>query len=199
MQAWLTALLQNHTYWVYAVVAIVSFAEGPILAMLCGVLYKLGMVPFTPLYIALMIGDLFGDAFWYWIGYYFGHPFIKRFGKFFSLTESGVASVTRVFHKYKNHILILSKMTMGLGFALVTLVTAGIVKVPFRRYIFLNFIGQFFWTAFLMVVGYYLGNLYIKINGVLGILFVAAILVVVFLGLVGWGKYMREKMSKAIQ
>ncbi len=167
--------------------------------MLCGVLYKLGMVPFTPLYIALMIGDLFGDAFWYWIGYYFGHPFIKRFGKFFSPSESGVASVTRVFHKYKNHILILSKMTMGLGFALVTLVTAGIVKVPFRRYIFLNFIGQFFWTAFLMVVGYYLGNLYIKINGVLGILFVAAILVVVFLGLVGWGKYMREKMSKAIQ
>jgi membrane protein DedA with SNARE-associated domain len=199
MEQWLAQLIQNHNYWVYVIVAAASFFEGPILAMVCGVLYKLGLVPFTPIYIALMIGDLFGDTFWYCIGYYFGHPFVNRFGKYFSLTESSVASVTRIFHKYQNSILLISKMTMGLGFALVTLVTAGIVKIPFKRYISINIVGQFFWTAFLMVVGYFLGNLYLQINGVLGALFVAAIIVVFFVGLVGWGKYMKEKMSKAVQ
>jgi membrane protein DedA with SNARE-associated domain len=199
MEQWLAQLIQNHNYWVYAIVAIASFAEGPILAMLCGVLYKLGLVPFTPIYVALMAGDLFGDAFWYMIGYYFGHPFIKRFGKYFSLTEAGVASVTRVFHKYKNSILLISKMTMGLGFALVTLITAGIVKISFRRYFMLNFIGQFFWTAFLLFVGYFLGDLYIQINGVLGIIFVIAIMAVFFFGLAGWGRYINNKMSKAVK
>ncbi|MDR3558081.1 MAG: DedA family protein [Candidatus Pacebacteria bacterium] len=197
MEQWLIEMIHVHNYTFYGIVAVASFAEGPILAMLCGVLYKLGLVPFTPIYLALMIGDLFGDTFWYWVGYYFGHPFVKRYGKFFSLTESGVASVTHVFHKYHNSILLISKMTMGLGFALVTLVTAGIVKIPFKRYIFLNFIGQFFWTAFLLVVGYFLGDLYIRINGVLGGLFVAAIIVFIFFGLIGWGKYMKGRMSEA--
>jgi membrane protein DedA with SNARE-associated domain len=199
MEQWLAQIIQNHNYWVYAIVAVASFFEGPILAMVCGVLYKLGLVPFTPIYIALMVGDLFGDTFWYTIGYHFGHPFIKRFGKYFSITESAVASVTRIFHKYQNSILLISKMTMGLGFALVTLVTAGIVKIPFRRYIFLNFVGQFFWTGFLMVIGYFLGNLYIQINSDLGILFIVALIIIFFMGLVGWGKYMKEKMVRATQ
>ena len=89
-------------------------------------------------------------------------------------------------------------MTMGLGFALVTLVTAGIVKIPFKRYFMLNFLGQFFWTAFLLFVGYFLGDLYIQINGVLGIIFVAAIIIVFFFGLAGWGKYINNKMSKSL-
>jgi membrane protein DedA with SNARE-associated domain len=145
-----------------------------------------------------MLGDLIGDTFWYCVGFYFGHPFIKRFGRYFSLSESGVASVTRIFHKYQNWILLISKMTMGLGFALVTLVTAGIVKVPFRRYILMNFIGQFFWTGFLLAVGYFLGNVYLRVNGVLGALSVGALIVVFFLCLLGWGKYMKAKMSKDI-
>ena len=195
MEQLLIGFIQNHNYWTYAIIAIASFAEGPILAMLCGVLYKLGLVPFTPIYIALMAGDLLGDSFWYTIGYHFGYPFIKRFGKYFSLTESGVAAVTRIFHKHQNSILIISKVTMGFGFALVTLVTAGIVKIPFKRYISLNFLGQFVWTGFLMVIGYFLGDLYIQINGVFGALFVAAIIIVLFFGLIGWGKYMKNKMS----
>ena len=198
MQEWITGLIQNHTYWVYAVVVVVSFAEGPILSIVAGVLYKLGLVPFTPIYLALMMGDLIGDTFWYLIGFYFGHPFIKRFGKYFSLTESGVNAVTRIFHKYRNSILLISKMTMGLGFALVTLVTAGIVKIPFKRYIFLNFIGQFFWTGVLMIAGYFLGDLYIRINGVLGDIFIVGVIVIVFVGFFGWGKYMRQKMSQKI-
>ncbi len=199
MEQLLIGFVQNHDYWTYAIIAVASFAEGPILAMLCGVLYKLGLVPFTPIYIALMVGDLLGDTFWYTIGYRFGYPFIKRFGKYFSITESGVTSVTRIFHKHQNSILIISKVTMGFGFALVTLVTAGIVKIPFKRYISLNFLGQFFWTGFLIVVGYFLGDLYIKINGVLGALFVIALVVVFFFGLGGWGKYMKARMAETVK
>ncbi|MDE2188180.1 MAG: DedA family protein [Patescibacteria group bacterium] len=195
MEAWIAGFVQNHNYWSYFIIALASFAEGPILAMICGVLYKLALVPFTPIYIALMAGDLIGDTFWYWIGRKFGHPFIRRFGKYFSLTESGVASVTHVFHKYQNSILLFSKMTMGLGFALVTLVTAGIVKLPFRKYILLNFIGQFVWTGFLLLVGYALGDLYIQINGYLGILFLIAMITVIFVGLMGWGKYIGSKIG----
>ena len=197
MQDWLIHITNAHPILTYGIIIFVAFVEGPLLGMICGLLIRLGDFHFIPIYFALMAGDLIGDTFWYIIGYHFAGPFLSRFGEYFSITEEGVAAVEKIFHKHQDWILLLSKVTMGLGFALVTLVTAGIVKIPFKRYIFLNFIGQFFWTAFLLVVGYFLGDLYIRINGVLGGLFVAAIIVFIFFGLIGWGKYMKGRMSEA--
>ncbi len=199
MQEWLIHLVNQHTYIVYAVIVFVSFIEGPILSMLCGLLVKLGDVHFLPIYIALMIGDLIGDVFWYHVGYYFGPRFVKRFGKYFSIYEKDVASVEKIFHKYKNRILIISKVTMGFGFALVTLVTAGMVKIPFRRYITLNFIGQFVWTGLLMIIGYEFGHVYESVNGILSKLSVAALFIIAFAAMIGYGKYVKSKMSKSIQ
>lgn len=195
---WLLTFASSHAYIVYAVIALVSFIEGPILGMICGLLIKLGGLSFWPVYIALMFGDLIGDAFWYGIGYKFGHRFIRRFGRFFSVTESGFQTVEHIFHKYKDHILLISKATMGLGFALVTLITAGIVRIPFGRYMVINFFGQFVWTGFLLIVGYFLGHLYILVDNVLWRLSILALIVVVFAALIGYAKYVRRYISKKL-
>ncbi len=198
LQEWLTHLATNHPVLVYAIIIIVSFVEGPILAMLCGLFVKLGSFSFLPLYLALMVGDLIGDVFWYYIGYFVGHPFIRRFGKYFSVTEEGVTKVTAIFHKYHTYILLISKITMGFGFALVTLVTAGIVKIPFKKYIAMNVVGQLVWTGILMAVGYFLGHIYVAVDNVLGKLFIIALFVIAFIGLIGYGKYMRNRMKRSL-
>ena len=70
---------------------------------------------------------------------------------------------------------------MGFGFALATLLVAGMLHVPFKRYAILNFLGGFIWTAFLMIVGYFFGNVYSSIAGPLKIAFIPfAVIVVVF-------------------
>ena len=96
MQEWLIHIVTVHPYVVYGIIIFVSFIEGPILALICGLLLRLNYVAFIPIYASLMIGDLFGDVFWYGVGYYAGHRFIKRFGRFFSITEDSVETV-RVF------------------------------------------------------------------------------------------------------
>lgn len=88
---------------------------------------------------------------------------------------------------------------MGFGFALVTLVTAGIVKISFKRYITINFFGQFFWTGFLILIGYIFGNLYQNVDNVLGKMSVAALFVMAFAVLVGYGKYVKTKITKTVQ
>jgi membrane protein DedA with SNARE-associated domain len=198
MQEWLILLVKQHPILVYGVIVLVSFVEGPILAMICGLLIKLGDIPFIPAYTALMIGDLIGDVVWYNIGYYFGPLFIGRFGKYFGITENGVATVKRIFHKYSNQILIISKITMGFGFALVTLVTAGITKIPFGRYLALNFLGQFVWTGLLLYVGYLLGNLYTYANDILSKITVLALGVIIFFSMIGYGKYVKAKIQKSV-
>ena len=57
------------------------------------------------------------------------------------------------FHKHQDKILFISKITMGFGFAVATLFTAGLVKIPFKKYAMFNFLGGFVWTGFLLAVG----------------------------------------------
>lgn len=195
MEQWVAHLFEVYPHFVYTIIIFVSFIEGPILAVFCGLLIKLGDAPFWPAYIALMAGDLLGDTVWYWVGRTFGHRFVVRFGHYVSITEDALKTVERLFHKYHDRILIVSKLTMGLGFAVATLVTAGITKVPFKRYFTINFCCQFLWTAFLLFIGYMFGNLYVSVDNIFGKISVAALFVFAFLVLVGYGKYVKKKMT----
>jgi membrane protein DedA with SNARE-associated domain len=198
VQAWLIQLVTIHPYVVYGIIVVLACAEGPVLSMIGGVLIKLGYFSFIPLYAALMIGDLIGDAIWYYIGRYFGHRFIKRFGKYFDITEESVAKVTTIFHKYKHHILLISKVTNGFGFALVTLMTAGMVKIPFWRYLAINLIGQFVWTGLLLGIGYFFSNLYLTVDSIIGKMGVVAAFVVVFIGFLQYKKYLSKRAKQMI-
>ena len=193
------ALLYLITYYpvlVYAVIILVGYVEGPILALLCGVLYRLGYFHIIPVYVALMVGDLIGDCFWYWVGYRFGHRFVKRFGKYVSVDEERIETVTEIFHEHKDLILITSKLTMGLGFALVTLITAGLVRIPFKRYITLNAVGQLAWTGILLMIGYEFGHLYASFSNIFARVSFIALFVIVVFALYGYGKFVRSKVMK---
>ena len=102
--------------------------------------------------------------------------------------------MTHLFHKHKHTVLFLSKISNGLGLALVTLTTAGMIKIPFGRYILVNVLGQFIWTGFLIGAGFFFSNLYIVVDNILGkISITAAIVVIVFLGY----RYFKTLKAKA--
>lgn len=188
-----TALLLEYKY---AIMLPVSIIEGPILSMVAGFFIHAGVLALIPSLLVLMLGDLIGDVLWYWLGRSYGHGFISRFGKYVSITEENISTVQRIFHRYHTPILLFSKLTMGLGFPGATLFTAGLAHVPFWRFMALNTVGQVVWTGLLIAIGYYLGQLYLQINGVLGVIATAAIIAIVFALLVGFGKYVRATLTK---
>ncbi|HEX7724355.1 MAG TPA: VTT domain-containing protein [Candidatus Paceibacterota bacterium] len=199
MEAFLISLSTDHSWLVYVLIVVLACAEGPILSLIFGALIKLNYFELLPIYAALMIGDLIGDVIWYEIGKHFAHGFIRRFGKYFSVTENEVGKVTRIFHKYKHRILIISKVSNGFGFALVTLITAGIVRIPFFRYMSINLIGQFVWTGMLLAVGYYFSNWYTQVDSVLGKVSIIALFVLLFAAFLGYRKYVRAKAESLIK
>ena len=196
MQAWLLDLSQNHAVIVYAVIIIVAVVEGPILSIFLGMLIKAGAFSFWPIYFALMIGDLIGDVWWYYIGRNFGMRFVKRFGKYFGLTEEKTVKATKIFHKYHDKILIISKLTSGFGFAIVTLMVAGMTRIPFAKYMTINFVGQFVWTGLLIAVGYFLSSLFTTIDSILGRISLITLAIVVLLVLNGYRKYVGNQIVK---
>jgi membrane protein DedA with SNARE-associated domain len=181
MQEWLISLSINHTVWVYVFIVFFAFAEGPILSMVFGIIIKLGYFDFMSVYVALMVGDLIGDIFWYCIGFYYGHSFIKKFGKYFSVTEQSLERAKSIFHKHKHPILFISKITNGFGFALATLIAAGMVKLPFKKYLAVNIAGQFIWTGLLISTGYFLGDFYLKVDTIFSRIMFVFVIVILFI------------------
>lgn len=164
----------------YLIVFILAILEGPILMLTSGFLYRIGQFSILPLYIALLAGDLVADFGWYALGRFGGRPLLNKMEKFLKITPAMIEKVQERFHKYHGKILFISKITMGFGFALATLIVAGILHVPFKKYALLNFLGGLIWTAFLLILGYFLGGAYYTLFGAARIIFVIAFITLAF-------------------
>ncbi len=152
--------------------------EGPAVMMTGGFLFRLGQFSFLPMYLALVLGDFTSDMTYYCVGRFGTRLFILRFRRFLGVTPEIIEKVESRFLKYHQKILIISKMTMGMGFATVTLMVAGMFRTPTKNFVLINLIGGFIWTGFVVGLGYYFGNIYSQISGPLKIIFVCAIVAV---------------------
>jgi membrane protein DedA with SNARE-associated domain len=177
----------------YAVVFVLCIVEGPVVMLTSGFLYRLGQFNLLPLYFSLVGGDFVADIAWYAVGRFGGLPLVKRFGHFFNITPEIIFKIEKRFKTYQNKILFISKITMGFGFALATLFVAGLLKVDFKKYALLNFLGGFVWTGLLLTFGYFFGNVYDSIPSSLKIVYVIVAVIVVVSGLWGINRYLVQK------
>lgn len=173
-----------------------TIIEGPIIMAAVGFLVRLGHFNFLLAYILMILGDLAGDVAWYYAGYFGAKNFIEKFGRFFGVNERAMEKVKALFYRHHSNILFFSKVTMGFGLAVPILVTAGITKISIKKFIVLNFLGGFIWTAFLMILGYFFGNIYLLIADSLKIGFVVGVAILVAAMLWGFSKFLREEVLK---
>ena len=169
----------------YVALVPVALVEGPIISMASGLLVRGGVLnPFLA-WLALACGEIIGDVIWYVVGYKWGDRFTRRFGRWFGLTPEHIEGAKALFARYQTPILFFTKISTGLGFAIPILFVAGLSRMPFRWFMILCVCGQFIWTALLLAVGYFLGDLYVRIDHVAGrvtiVIFIALIIVGVLL------------------
>lgn len=182
----------------YPIIFLLTIVEGPVIMMMSGLLIRLGTASFWPLYLVLMAGDLTADVTWYFVGKHFAHPVARRYGRFIGVTEALLDKLSASFKKHSTKILVLSKLTTGFGFAPAVLMTAGMTRVPFKKYFLINTIGQFFWTAFLIGIGYFFGDFYTYIDQDLRVISVIGFAVVAFFAVRGFSVYLRSRKFEDI-
>lgn len=179
----------------YPIAFPLALVEGPIAMLVAGTLIRAGFFSFWPIYLLLSAGDFAGDAIWYSFGRFGGRRFIERFGRFFSITPEGVEHAEGFFKEHQAKILFLSKITMGFGFAIWTLMAAGAARVSFKKYMLINFLGQFVWSGILIGAGYFLGGLYVTIDKGLQWMFIVGLIAIGAVAIYGFGKFMRARFG----
>ncbi len=142
----------------YILLFLGSYFEGSAAMMAGGLLYRLGHVAFLPMYVALFMGDLLSDTMWYFIGYFGARKFLIKYGRFVNITPFILDKAEGKFRDHHLRILVISKLTMGFGFATAILATAGMLRISFIRFLTINILCGIVWVSFLIGVGYYFGN-----------------------------------------
>jgi membrane protein DedA with SNARE-associated domain len=189
-----TTLLALIAQFRYPIIVPAALVWGILVGMLVGVAVRLGTLELIPAYFCIMLGELIGDVIWYWIGYRWGESFIKRFGRYVSLTDAHIVRAKQLFATYNQRILFSSKLTTGFGFSIPILFTAGMTKMSFWRYMRANMAGQFLWSGGLILVGYFFGDLYISINSTFGKISVITFVLIAVACFFGFMRYLRSRL-----
>ena len=177
----------------YLLLFIGTIVEGPILMVASGFFLHTGVFSLVPLFLTFVAGDLVGDVGWYCVGRYFAEPILRRHGRFLNVTPERFERMKILFNRHHEKILLISKITLGFGMALVTLIVAGATRVPFRVYMFLNLLGELILVAVLLFIGYFFGGLYGYIAEGFRLAFITGALALVVAILYGFSKYLRNK------
>lgn len=180
----------------YFLLFFVALFEGPIIMTAAGFMLHFGQFSPFGAYAALLLGDLAGDFGWYGLGYFAGKRTAIRLGKYLSLDEKTIDKIEKIFHKHQEKIIIISKLTMGFGFSLATLITAGIARISLKKFGLYNFLAGIVWTGMLMGLGYLLGSAYTTLNEGFRIVFLLAATISISAALFGFQKYIRNKFNK---
>ncbi len=179
----------------YPLIFIGAILEGPIIMIATGFFLRFGSFSLLPLYAALVCGDLVADIAWYYVGYYFATPLIKKHGRFFGINKEVFEKVETTMHKYPRRILLTSKLTLGLGFALAVILAAGATRLPMKVFITMNALGELFYVASLLAVGYFFGKLYTSIADSFKIFFAIGGALLITALAFGFSRYLKERLA----
>lgn len=148
------------TYGIYAVFALCT-VEGDITLLLSGVLAhtgSFGPYSFLKVYLAGTFGGMVGDNVAYWFGRLF-----RKTVKDHSFYQMAQPRIERLIAKFGAFSIIISKYIYGLRAAMCLF--NGIGRMPFTRFLLLDFISCSIWVLLLAGTGYFFSGAVTSIIG----------------------------------
>jgi len=144
----------------------IMVVEGPIITVIAGFLSSLGLLNVFITYVVVVIGDLAGDSIAYAVGRWGGNRLIKRWGHYVWLNIERIEKFQDYFHTHAAKAIIGGKLAYGLEVPF--LIGAGLAKVPYRKFFLYTLIPTLPKSLLFLLIGFYFGEAYNKINAYLG-------------------------------
>ncbi len=140
----------------YLILCPLLLIQGPVVAVIAGFLSGGGYFTLPLLISLVIIADLITDTIVYSLGRWGRDTIISRFGKYIGLTSERLKYAEKFTHKYGVHALVVGKVAYSLGAP--TMALAGIGKMPYLKFILINFLISIPKSILLVLLGYYIGE-----------------------------------------
>jgi membrane protein DedA with SNARE-associated domain len=138
--------------WTYFLLALLVIMEGPSMTLLGAAAASAGLMKPPLVFLAATIGNLTADSLWYSVGYLGKAEWFSRFQRF-GVRPDLIERLKQGMANHVTKILLIAKFT--LSFMIPTLITAGLMRIPWRRWFPTLIFADTLWTALLVIIGYY--------------------------------------------
>jgi membrane protein DedA with SNARE-associated domain len=140
-------------FWTYIILALLVAVEGPIATLLGAAAASAGLMRPMPVFFAAAAGNLTADSLWYTLGYMGKTEWILHFGRRLGLRESLIDHLKQNMLAHATKVLFLAKLTVS--FVIPSLIAAGLLRIPWRRWFPALIVAETIWTGSLVLIGYY--------------------------------------------
>ncbi len=192
-----TQILAYLLAYKYLALLPLALLEGPIIALVVGFFVYMGYLSAIPAYLVMIMGDFFPDSLYYAIGRYGKKEvLIRKYDTKSKLISRHFPFLEKIWGEHTMKTMFVSKLAYG--FSIPLLISAGLVRVPYWKFVWQALVVTLFQYGLLMFIGFALGHSYltaipyIKDVGVI----IAVIAVLIIIGYFMVQRYMRKKIIK---
>ena len=139
--------------WNYFFLAILVAVEGPIATLLGAAAASAGLMRAPFVLLSAAAGNMIADSLWYLLGYNGKIETALSLGRLVGLRRKHVLRLTNAMQTHGLKILFFAKLTAG--FMIPSLIAAGLIRLPWKRWFPILALGEFIWTGLLVVIGFY--------------------------------------------
>ncbi|TCW75493.1 hypothetical protein C5O80_37515 [Burkholderia sp. SRS-46] len=182
---WLASIIASYGY---VALFLASVIEGPIATVIGAFLASQGLLHVGVVYAIAVSGDLVGDLLCYGVGRSGRLPGLRWHAVSGARQQQRFAMLKTRFHAHAGSTLLAGKLTHAAGF--LVLLAAGAARIPMARFLWFNLLGTLPKTALFVLIGYFAGAAYHRIDAYLWIAS-CAVFVLIFLGV---GLYVRRRV-----
>jgi membrane protein DedA with SNARE-associated domain len=179
-------------YWKYVALAVLTIFEGPVATLLAAAASSIGLMNPVLVFLSAATGNMLGDSGWYLLGRLGKMEWIAGLMSRVGISPAYLERMERQIERNAPTFLFFTKLFNSL--IIPALVTAGLARIPWRRW-FPPLIGaEILWTGSLVLLGYYSAHALNQVEKGLPWVGLAAILAaVLFLLHTWWKSYSRRK------
>lgn len=158
---WLLAALVNHGYWAVAVVLLLENAGLPVpgetvLLLASFVAYSKHELRLPWIILVGTVAAAVGDNLGYLVGHYGGRPLLDHYQNVFRVSSATLERGEKLFSRYGSVTILFARFVFGMRVIAGPL--AGVLRMPWRRFILYNLLGAGLWVTVISLIGFFFGS-----------------------------------------
>jgi membrane protein DedA with SNARE-associated domain len=138
------------------------------------------------------VGEVFGGAVAYALGFLGGRPVLIRYGRLVLLSPAELERGEIWFGKYGDWVVLVTRLLPAVRSFIA--LPAGVVRMPFWRFLLFSAVGSILWTAALALIGHALGQHWESVSA--GIRKYDVVIAAVVVILIAFAVYKRATASR---
>jgi membrane protein DedA with SNARE-associated domain len=136
--------------------------------------------------VAATLGDNLGFA----LGYYGGRPLLLRYQAIFRIHDKTIAQGESLFARFGAVTIFFARFVFGMR--IIAGPMAGVLRMPWRKFLVFNFLGAAAWVTVVSGAGYLFGQHWRRLERIIKRVDLSVVIVVVVLVVVWWWRNRRE-------